>query len=121
NRSVIERKGERRTVKIASRNHIAAFSEDEWIVGRRPGFNQKHVFTMRQRTARGAVHLRHATQAVGVLHTRIVFEMRLTNFAALQKRQQMLCRGCLSWMRPGVLQTSIKCRGSAFESLEAHC
>src|SRR6266498_2654147 len=32
NRRVIERKGERRTMKITSRNDFSAVSEDEWII-----------------------------------------------------------------------------------------
>src|SRR5262245_55031764 len=75
---------------------------------------------MRQRAAHRTVNLRHATQAIGVLNTRIVLEMRLPNFASLQKFQQMFCRCSLSRMWPGVLQTSIKRRGSTLERLEAH-
>src|SRR5437879_623099 len=118
NRSVIERKSERRTVKIPARNHISAFREDEWIISRRRRFNQQHIFAVRQRTAHRAVYLRHATQTVSVLDTRIVLYMRLTNFTSFEKRQQMLCRGSLSSVRPRVLQTSIKRSGSALERLE---
>src|SRR5262249_9574603 len=83
-------------------------------------FNQQHIFAMRQRTANGTMHLWHATQAIGILNTGIVFEMRLTNFAFPKKSEQMFCCCSLSRMGPRVLQTSIKCSRGAFERLEAH-
>src|SRR4029453_19031034 len=75
---------------------------------------------MLERTANCAVHLRHATQTVGVLDARIILEMRLPNLASIQKRQQMFGDGFLAGMRPGVLQTCIERRRSALERLKAH-
>ena len=38
---------------------------------------------MRQCAADCAVHLRYATQTVGILNSRIVFEMRFSNLTSL--------------------------------------
>src|SRR5947207_3724379 len=83
NRGVIERERERRTVKISTGDDVAAVSKDEWIIGRRRGFDRQNLFAMSDNVADRAVHLRHATHAVGVLDTRIIFAMRFSNLALL--------------------------------------
>ena len=117
---VIERESERRAVKISARDHITAFRKDERIIRGRRGFNQQNFFAMRERAAHRAVHLRHATDAVGVLHTRIVLAMGFANLASLQKRQQMSSGRFLSGMRTRILQTWIKCRGCIFKRFKGH-
>src|SRR5438270_13549319 len=86
NRGVIERKPERRTVKISTGDDVAAVSKYEWIIGRRGGFDRQNPFAMSENVADRAVHLRHATHAVGVLDPRIIFAMRFSNLAFLQER-----------------------------------
>src|SRR6266403_5019649 len=117
---VVECEGQWRAVKIATRNDVSALSEYKWIIGRGRGFDEKHILAMRQRAARGTVHLRHTTQAVGVLDTRIVLEMRLANLASFQNHQQMFGRRSLSRMRPRVLQPRIERGRGAFQRLETH-
>ena len=75
---------------------------------------------MCQRAAHRPVHLGHATQAVCVLHARVVSEMRLTNLAVLHEQQKVLGRGFLARVRTRVLQTGIECDGCAFERFETH-
>jgi hypothetical protein len=75
---------------------------------------------MAQRAAHRAVYLGHATQAVCVLHSWIVSEVRLTNLAIFHQGQKMFGHGFLARMRPRVLQTGIECNGRAFERFETH-
>jgi len=65
---------------------ISGYSEHKRIVSRRRRFNQQDSFAMRECVANRSMHLRHATQAVCVLDTRIAREMRLPNFTALHQR-----------------------------------
>jgi hypothetical protein len=51
---------------------------------------------MRQRTTHCPVHLGHATQAICVLNSRIIREMRLTDLAAFHQRQKMRGYGFLT-------------------------
>src|SRR5207244_11308789 len=107
NRGVIERERERRTVKISTGDDVAAVSKHEWIIGRRRGFDRQNLFAMSDNVAARTVHLRHATHAVGVLDTRIIFAMRFSNLALLSKRVQMSSTRFVSGMRPRFLQTWI--------------
>jgi alpha-tubulin suppressor-like RCC1 family protein len=80
-RRVIQRQRQRSAVEISAGNHLALLRKDERVVGCGSGFYREHFFTMRHSSANGAVDLRHATKAVGILHPRIVLEMRHANFA----------------------------------------
>ena len=62
------------------------------IVGSRAGFNLQHSGNVRQRATHRPVHLRHATQTVGILHARTVLAVRLANLRALQQTDQVSCR-----------------------------
>ena len=48
--------------------------EDQRIIGGAVEFDGGHFAGLRERIANGAVHLRRAAQAVGVLHARIFSE-----------------------------------------------
>src|SRR5438132_13742725 len=85
-RRVSEGEGKRCAVKITAGNYVAGFGEDERIIGGRSGLNQQNICAMRKDTTNRPVNLRHATETVSVLNPRIVFAVRLANFAALQKR-----------------------------------
>src|SRR2546423_1967793 len=99
-RGIIERERERRAMEISAGNHVTHFCKHKWIIGRRGGFDPQYLFTMTEYAAYRAVHLRHASQTVRILHARIVFEMRLTDLAALQERQKMFSRRFLARVGP---------------------
>src|SRR5262249_52311654 len=66
-----------------------------------------------------AVNLRHAAQAVGVLYA-FASEMRLANFAVLQKSGEPLRNLALTLMRAGLMDPRIECNGRALESFKGH-
>ena len=55
--------------------------EHQRIVGHRAEFARDGAFNVAERIKRGAKHLRHRAQRVGVLHTRIVLCVRRKNRA----------------------------------------
>ena len=59
--------------------------KDQRIVGRAASFYLHNSACMGQRIAHGAMNLRHAAQAISVLHARIVFQMGIANLAVLQE------------------------------------
>ena len=75
---------------------------------------------MSENVAHRSVHLWHAANAVGVLDARIVFAMRFSNFAALQKRVQMRGHSFLSLMGPGIVQPRIECGRRVAQTFERH-
>src|SRR5205823_12355356 len=79
NCGIIERERERRAMEIPPGNYVTRFCKHKWIIGRRRGFDQQYFFTMNECAAHRAVHLRHTSQTVRILHARIVVEMRLTD------------------------------------------
>src|SRR5205823_10939177 len=76
---------------------------------------------MRQCAADCTVYLRYATQAVDILNSRIVFEMRFSNLTSFKDRQQMFGNRLLCGVRSRLLQTQIERGRSAFKGFEAHC
>ena len=72
NGRVIERKGERRAVKVAAGKDVAVVGKNERVIGRRAGFDCQNLLAMPERAADRAVNLRHAAQTIGILDSRIV-------------------------------------------------
>src|SRR6266699_861760 len=95
-------------MKISAGDDVAAVGKHEWIISRGPRLDRQNLFAMSENVAHCSVHLRYAANAVGVLDARIVFAMRLSNFAILQERVQMRGDSFLSLMRPRFLQTRLK-------------
>ncbi len=85
NRGVIESQGKRSAVKISAGDNVAAFRKDERIIGRRPRFNRENLVAVRESTANRSMDLRHAADAVGVLHARIVLAVRFANLTFAQQ------------------------------------
>ena len=107
-------------MEISAGKNIAALGENERVVGRRGRFDFQNVFAVLERAADRAVHLRHATQAVGVLHARIVGEMGLPDFAVAKQVTQMFRHGQLAGMRPRLVNARIKSRRRSLQRLERH-
>jgi len=74
--------GERLAVEIAAAENVAGISENEGIVGGAVEFDGERGADVGESIARGAVNLRDAAEAVGVLHAR-VFCRRAVRFADL--------------------------------------
>src|ERR1019366_330278 len=64
----IEGESEWCTVEVAAGEHGTGFGEDERVIGGGAGLDLDAVGGEAQCAAHRAVHLRHAAQAVGVLH-----------------------------------------------------
>ena len=71
-------------VEIAARQDLAAFRQDERIVGRRDRLDRQHGAGLAQQGEAGAHHLRLAAHRVGILHPRAI-DMRGADFAARQQ------------------------------------
>src|SRR5205823_14635409 len=117
---VIERERKRRTVKISTGDDVAAVSKHEWIIGRRGGFDRQNLFAMSENVTDRAVHLRHATHAVGVLDARIIFAMRFSNLAFLQERVQVSSNRLSPGMCTRFLQTWIERRRRVAQTFDRH-
>ena len=92
NRCIIERQCERCAVKISSGENFTCLRKDQRIVSCASSFNFHNFSSVIQGSANCPVHLRHAAQTVGVLHPRIVFQMRISNLAAFEQLTQMSLR-----------------------------
>ena len=75
---------------------------------------------MIEHAAHRAMHLRHAAQAIRILHPRIVQPMRLADLALLHQRPQMRRRGDLPRMRPRLMDARIERRRGAPQSFQRH-
>ena len=66
------------------------------------------------------MHLRHAAEAIGVLHPRIIHPVGLANLAIAQQRPQM--RGCLhlAGMRPCLVNALVEGHRRAAQRLQRH-
>ncbi len=76
---------------------------------------------MLQHSANRAMHLRHAAQAICVLHPGVVFAMRLANLRTLHQPHQVSSRVNLPFVRPCQMNSRIKCRWRTHQSLQRHC
>src|ERR1043166_8941923 len=75
---------------------------------------------MIERAADRAVNLRHATQTVGVLDSRIVRQMRLPDLAVTQKMAKTLGYGALTRMRSGGVDSRIESGRRSLERFQRH-
>ena len=72
----------RRRMKIAARMHDFVDGEHQRVVADRIGLALQHLRRVGKLVQAGAHHLRQATQAVRVLHARVIAPMRLADAAA---------------------------------------
>ena len=61
----------RLAVEVAARDHLASIGEDQRVVGDGVHLHQHLALDVGEQVAAGAVHLRHAAHAVGVLHPHV--------------------------------------------------
>ena len=86
-RRVIERKCQRRAMEVPAGKNISVSivgREYQRIVGRRARLCLDYRRRMIEHAAHRAMHLRHAAQAVRILHPRIVQPVRLADLAVAQ-------------------------------------
>src|SRR5262249_21479545 len=109
-RGVIERQRDRLAMKIAARQDLTLVGEDERVVGGAVDLDLHYAARMFERVAHGAVHLRHATQRIGVLHARIdgAVAVRLANFAVLDQFAQSPRARSLAGVRAGRMNLLVK-------------
>ena len=96
------------------------FGEDQRIVGGGSGLDFDAVGGEAQRAAHRAVHLRHAAQAVGVLHARGSGAARGIDVAPLQQRAQAGGDRALSRMRPRRVYALVEGDGRAEQGFQRH-
>ena len=97
-RGVVERQRQRLTVEVAAADHLSR-REDEWVVGRRVDLDAEDALELGNRVAGGAMDLRHASEAVGVLHPVLaVGAMRRPDLTVASSSRRCLadatCPGC---------------------------
>src|SRR6185437_13784693 len=117
-RRVIERHSQRRSVKITAADYVAAFRKNQRIIGCRATFYLDNACGMLDRVAYRSMYLGHAPQTVRVLHARIVRQMRTPDLAVFQQVSQMSRHGCLTPMRPDLLNASVERARRAAQRLE---
>src|SRR5260370_5314988 len=79
--SIVKREGQRCAMKVPARENLTSIGEHQWIIGGASRFDLDGFSRVCERSTHRAVYLRHATQAIGVLHARIVFQMRPPDLA----------------------------------------
>ena len=119
-RGGVEGESERRSVEVAAGEHVARFGEDERVIGGGAGFDFDRVGGEAESAAHGAVHLRHAAQAVGILHARGSGAACGSNVAAFEQHAQACGGRTLSRMRPRGVYALIEGDGSTEQGLERH-
>ena len=107
-------------MKIAAGNNVRVFRKHEGVVGRTGAFNFQGVFHIGQGVTRRAVHLRHATETIGILNSRIIFTMRFANFALPNQRTQVFGNRNLPRMRSRLLNPQIERARRPHQTLEGH-
>ena len=90
--------GDRLGVEVAARQHLAGVGEHERVVGRRIHLPFDDAGDERQGVAEGAVDLRHAADAVGVLHLPAI-GVRRDDLAAFEQPADVGGTGDLPGMR----------------------
>ena len=75
---------------------------------------------MGERAANSAMDLRHAAQAVGVLHARAVLAVGFANLGVLKQSNEVRGGGELARMRTGALDALVESGGRAHERVERH-
>ena len=82
------------------------------------GLDLQHAAHMIEYAPHRSVHLRHAAQAISVLHPRIVLAVRFANLRAFQQLHQMLCGGNLPGVRPCLVNARVEGGRSALQRLQ---
>ncbi len=95
--------------------------KNERIIGSGAGFDLEDRRDVGERTANGAVDLRHAAQAVGVLHAGAVFAVGFANLGVPKQRDKVRGGSELAGMRTGALNALVESGGRAHERIERHC
>src|SRR6267143_5599911 len=99
-------------MEVSARKDFLSISENQRIVCRTSGFSFNNSSSVCERIAHCPVYLWHATQTVGVLYARIVFQMRPADLAALKQLAQMTRNFNLAGMWSHSLNAFIKRYGS---------
>jgi hypothetical protein len=115
----IERESQRRAVKIAAGDHVAA-GKHQRVIGGRAGFRLHRLPREVQCAAHRAVHLRHAPQAVGILHAGGRATARWIDVACVQETPQPRGRYTLPGMRARRMDARVEGRGRAEQGLAGH-
>ena len=105
-------------MEVAARQHIVA--EDERIVRRRIELRRHEPFGEGEPFADRAEYLRRAAQRIGVLHSGVIFAMRLPDFAVGEQVAQQGGGALLPGVRAGIMDAGIERIGRAADCLETH-
>ena len=110
-RNLVGGKGDRLGVKISTRDDLSGLNQHQRIVRDGVGLDRQGAGGLHQEIKRGAGHLRLTTQAIGILHTLVAFEMRHANIAAIKQRSQSRAGCDLPGLPPQLLNFRAKRRG----------
>ena len=104
-------------MEIAAGDHGFVIGEDQRVVGHGVQLQLQHAAHMLERIAHRAVHLRHAAQAVGVLHPQAL--CRLQHGALLAAQDEVFRHQLLALMRPDLVHARVKGVELAQQRLQA--
>ncbi len=103
----------RLAMEIAARQHLVGVGEDQRVVGHAIGLDFEHRRREAEMVEAGAHDLGLAAQAIGILHARIVLEMRAPDRAAGQQGGVVRGDRALADMAAQIMDTRIKGRVAA--------
>jgi hypothetical protein len=116
----IERLRHRLSMKVAARDHLAV-GEDQRIVGGGVELHGSRLLGESNGVGHRAENLGCAAEAVGILHSGVVFPVRLADLAVAQQLAHQVGGLALPPVRTGLVDPGIEWCRRAPECLEAHC
>ena len=115
----VERQPQHLAVEVAAAQHDAVVGKHERVVRHGAELAPEHAAGEVEGRARRAVHLRHAAQAVGVLHARAV-AVRLDDAAGRGEPAEVGRHRLLRGVRPQRVDARVERRVGAHQRLERH-
>src|SRR5262245_3538053 len=106
-------------MEVAATNDIAIF-ENKRIVGDAVDLSFDDTRRIIERVAARAMYLRHAAQAVGILHFAAV-AMRFEDFALLEQRPDIGSSTTMTGVLADLMNSRIERLDAALQRFERHC
>ena len=118
-RQRVERERDRLAVEVPVGDEHVVVDEHERVVGRGVQLGRDHVVDVVEQVADGAVHLRRATERVGILHL-VAPAVRLDDRRALEQAEQVRRRRLLPAKGAQRVDLRQEARARAVERLDGH-
>ena len=118
-RQRVERERDRLAVEVSVGHEHVVVDEHERVVGRGVQLGRDHVVDIVEQVAGGAVHLRRATERIGILHL-VAPAVRLDDRRAFDQTKQVLRRRLLPAEGTQRVDLRQEARARAVERLDGH-